>query len=298
MKHRLAVLTTIVILTCSLGSGLLGRSINADSGPAQSTPNDFLREFTEAIDVIQKHHVDDVGADKVIYSSIKGMLRVLDPHSSFFDPKEFALLREEQHSKDDGLGIKVRELMPRSDRGRVVIIEPPAPGSPAERRGLHAGDVITRVSGVSIDDWTQDEVVAHLRGARGTTVDITVERPGIRTPLQFKVERDEIPIITVPYAFEVKPGVGYIKINNFSESTADELKQKLNSLGEVGANKLSGLILDLRDNPGGLLNQAIDVSDFFVRRGEMIVSTKGRVPGSVHQYVAPSLEKISTPLWY
>ena len=94
MKHRLAVLTTIVILTCSLGSGLLGRSINADSGPAQSTPNDFLREFTEAIDVIQKHHVDDVGADKVIYSSIKGMLRVLDPHSSFFDPKEFALLRE------------------------------------------------------------------------------------------------------------------------------------------------------------------------------------------------------------
>ena len=139
--------------------------------------------------------------------------------------------------------------MPRSDRGRVVIIEPPAPGSPAERRGLHAGDVITRVSGVSIDDWTQDEVVAHLRGARGTTVDITVERPGIRTPLQFKVERDEIPIITVPYAFEVKPGVGYIKINNFSESTADELKQKLNSLGEVGANKLSGLILDLRDNP-------------------------------------------------
>ncbi len=293
MKHRFAVLVLLVILASSLVGGFLDRDVSAGSEAAQNSPNEFLREFTEAVDVIQKTHVDNVGADKLVYSAIKGMLRELDPHSSFFDPKEFARLREEQHSKYYGLGIRVRPFMPRSDRGRVVIVEPPSIGSPAEKRGLLAGDVITRINGEAIDDWTQDQVVDHLRGPRGTTVEITVERPGIRTPIQFKVERDEIPIVTVPYAFEVKPGVGYIKIDRFSESTSDELKQQLDRFGD---NKLSGLILDLRDNPGGLLNQAIDVADFFVRRNGLIVSTKGRMPNSEHSYLAPTLEKIQVPL--
>jgi carboxyl-terminal processing protease len=259
----------------------------------QASPNDFIVEFTEALDTIQKNHVDNVSTDKLVYSAIKGMLRMLDPHSSFFDPKEFARLREDQVSKYYGLGIRVRTLMPRSDHGRVVIVEPPSVGSPAEKRGLRAGDVITRVGGESIDNWTQDQVVDHLRGPRGTTVDITIERPGVRNPLQFTVERDEIPIVTVPYAFEIKPGIGYVKVLNFAETTFDELKKKLD---ELNANKLSGLIIDLRDNPGGLLNQAIDVSDMFVRRGEPIVSTKGRMQGSNHLYRAPSLEKIQMPL--
>jgi carboxyl-terminal processing protease len=120
-----------------------------------------------------------------------------------------------------------------------------------------------------------------------------VERAGIRDPLQFKVERDEIPIITVPYAFEVKPGIGYIKIDRFSESTAEELGDKIKKLDEGG---LNGLILDLRDNPGGLLNQAIEVADFFIPRGELIVSTKGRMESSSRPYPAPSLEKVRVPL--
>jgi carboxyl-terminal processing protease len=280
-------------VTSSLVGGFLGGSASAVSGSAQNSPNDFIREFTEAIDVIQKNHVDNVGADQLIYSAIKGMLRMLDPHSNFFDPKEFARLREEQHSKYYGLGIRVRKLMPWSDRGRVVIVAPPSIGSPADKRGLCAGDVITNISGQNIDDWTQDEIIDHLRGPRGTTVDITVERPGVRNPLHFRVEREEIPIINVPYAFEVKPGIGYIKIDNFAETTADELKR---SLDKLGANKLSGLIIDLRDNPGGLLNQAIDVTDFFIPKSEMIVSTKGRVQNTNRSYLAPSLEKIRVPL--
>jgi carboxyl-terminal processing protease len=292
MKHRFAVLIILVILTSSLLGGFLGGKASAGSAPPQNSPNDFLREFTEAVDVIEKNHVDNVGSDKLIYSAIKGMLRMLDPHSSFFDPKEFARLREEQHSKYFGLGIRVRSLL-RGDRGKVVIVEPPSINSPAQKRGLRAGDVISKIEGVSIDDWTQDQVVDHLRGPRGTAVEITVERPGIRTPIQFKVERDEIPIITVPYAFEVKPGIGYVKIDRFSESTADELRQKLD---KIGIGKLSGLILDLRDNPGGLLNQAIDVADFFVRKNAVIVSTLGRMQGSSHKYTAPSLEKIQIPL--
>jgi carboxyl-terminal processing protease len=293
MKHRFAVFVVLVVLVSSLAGGIFGGRAAAVSEPAQNSPNEFLRQFTEAVDVIQKNHVDNVSADKLVYSAIKGMLRTLDPHSSFFDPKEFARLREDQHSKYFGLGIRVRALLPRGDRGKVVIVEPPSIGSPAEKRGLRAGDVIARVNGENIDDWTQDEVVDHLRGPRGTTVDITIERPGIRNPLQFKVERDEIPIITVPYAFEVKPGVGYIKIDRFSESTAGELKKRLDKLG---ASKLSGLILDLRDNPGGLLNQAIDVADFFIRKDELVVSTKGRLQGSSRSYAAPGLEKIRVPL--
>jgi carboxyl-terminal processing protease len=289
MKHRFAVLLAVVVLLSSLVGGLMGGDAATKSGSSPATsPNEFLTNFTEALDVIQQTYVDKVGPDKLVYSAIKGMLRVLDPHSSFFDPKEFSKLREEQHSKYFGLGIRVRPLL--RDRGKVVIVEPPAIGSPAERKGLRAGDVISKIEGESIDDWSSDEVVNHLRGPRGTTVNITIERPGLRDPLLFKVERDEIPLITVPYAFEVKSGVGYVKIDRFSESTSDELRDKLK---ELDTSRLSGLILDLRDNPGGLLNQAIEVSDFFLPRGDVVVSTKGRAEGSARVYKVNSLEKLA-----
>ena len=262
----------------------------ADSS-SQVTADVFLRDFTEALDVIQKNYVENIGPDKLVYSAIKGMLRSLDPHSSFFEPKEYSRLREEQHSKYSGLGIRVRPLL--RERGRVVIVEPPAIGSPAERRGLRAGDVITRIEGEPIDDWTSEEVVSHLRGPRGTTVNITVERPSISDPLEFKIERDEIPLITVPYAFEVKPGIGYIKLDRFSESTSGELGDRLKKLD---APNLTGLILDLRDNPGGLLTQAIEVADFFLGKREKIVSTKGRLEGTARDYNAQTTDALRIPI--
>ena len=292
MKQRFAVLLILVVILSSLMGGLLGGDVAAKSASSNATsPNEFLTNFTEALDVIQKTYVDKVGPDKLVYSAIKGMLRGLDPHSSFFDPKEFSRLREDQHSKYFGLGIRVRALL--RDHGRHVIVEPPAIGTPAERKGLRAGDVITRIEGEPIDDWTSDDVVSHLKGPRGTTVSITIERPGVRDPLQFTIERDEIPLITVPYAFEIKPGIGYVKIDRFSESTSDELGKKLQALD---GDKLSGLILDLRDNPGGLLNQAIEVSDFFLPRGDLVVSTRGRAEGSAKTYRAPNKEKFQVAL--
>ncbi|MBN1569312.1 MAG: S41 family peptidase [Acidobacteria bacterium] len=293
MKQRFAIIAIVtVIVLSSLMSGLLGSDAVVKSSQSGSTsPNEFLTNFTEALDVIQKTYIEKVGPDKLVYSAIKGMLRALDPHSSFFDPKEFARLREDQHSKYFGLGIRVRPLL--RDQGRHVIVDPPAIGTPAQRKGLRAGDVITRIEGEPIDDWTSDDVVSHLKGPRGTTVNITIERPGVRDPLQFKIERDEIPLITVPYAFHLRQGIGYIKIDRFSESTSDELRGKLK---ELDSEKLSGLILDLRDNPGGLLNQAIEVSDFFLPRGELVVSTKGRAEGSAKAYKAPSSEKIQIPV--
>jgi len=299
MKHRFAVLLTLVVLLSSVLAGTMGGKASAVAETAPTTQSQFLSDFTEALNVIQKNYIDPIGSDKLVYGSIRGMLRALDPHSSFFDPKDFSRLREEQHSKYFGLGIRVRPLL--RDRGRVVIYEPPAVGSPAERRGLRAGDVITKIEGQSIDDWTSDEVVSHLRGPRGTKVNITVERPNIREPLQFRIERDEIPLITVPYAFEIKPGVGYIRIDRFSESTADELREKLKMLtgqkkpGAEGQG-ISDLILDLRDNPGGLLNQAIVVADLFVPKNSVIVSTRGRSQDSARPYKAPSLEKLRLPV--
>ncbi len=292
MKQRFAVLILFVVVSCSLVSGLSAGGDAAKAAPSGSaSPSDFLTNFTEALDVIQQTYVDKVGPDKLVYSAIKGMLRALDPHSSFFDPKEFNRLREDQHSKYFGLGIRVRPLL--RDHGRHVIVDPPAIGTPAEKKGLRAGDVITRIEGEPIDDWISDDVVSHLKGPRGTSVNITIERPGVRDPLQFKIERDEIPLITVPYAFHISNGIGYIKIDRFSESTSNELRDKLKALD---SEKLSGLILDLRDNPGGLLNQAIEVSDFFLPRGELVVSTKGRAEGSAKAYRAPSSEKILVPV--
>ena len=292
MKQRFAVIIVLVVLSSTLIGGIFGANPDAKTASAASTsPNDFLTNFTEALDVIQKTYVDKVGPDTLVYSAIKGMLHALDPHSSFFDPKEFNRLREDQHSKYFGLGIRVRPLL--RDHGRHVIVDPPAIGTPAERKGLRAGDVITRIEGEPIDDWTSDDVVSHLKGPKGTTVNITIERPNVRDPLQFKIERDEIPLITVPYAFLLRPGMGYVKIDRFSESTADELREKLKDLD---SDSLSGLILDLRDNPGGLLNQAIEVSDFFLPRGDLVVSTKGRAEGSAKAYRAPGSEKIQVPV--
>ncbi len=145
MRPRFSVLFLfLVVLLSSLMGGFLGGNAAANPGSTgQASGNDFIANYTEALDIIQQNYVDKIGPDKLVYSSIKGMLRVLDPHSVFFDPKEFSKLREEQHGKYFGLGIKVRALI--RDRGKVAIIEPPFIGSPAEKRGLRVGDVITRI---------------------------------------------------------------------------------------------------------------------------------------------------------
>jgi carboxyl-terminal processing protease len=292
MKHRFAVIAFFIILLSSLVGGLIGGNIAGKPAASASTsPTEFLSNFTEVLNLIEQNYADKIDSDKLVYSAIKGMLRVLDPHSSFFDPKEFNKIREDQHSKYYGLGIRVRPLL--RDHGRHVIVEPPAIGTPAERKGLRAGDVITRIENEPIDDWTSDEVVSHLKGPKGTPVNITIERPGVHDPLQFRIERDEIPLITVPYAFVIKPGIGYVKVDRFSEKTADDLNSKLK---EIDSNHLSGLILDLRDNPGGLLNQAIEVSNFFLPQGDLIVSTKGRAKESAKPYTAPNPEKVRIPL--
>jgi len=176
VKHKFAVVLALVILTSSLLVGFI-------SGKAEGTPgssdikssNEFLVDFSEALDSIQENYAEDMRPDRLVYNAIKGMLQALDPHSNFFDPKAFADLREDQKSLYFGLGIKVQSL--ENGRGRIIILEPPISGTPAARSGLRAGDVITHIEGDPIDDWALDEVIRNLKGPRGTEVNITVKSP-------------------------------------------------------------------------------------------------------------------------
>jgi carboxyl-terminal processing protease len=289
MKDRFAAVAVVIVAASALVAGWIGYR-PAVQAPLART-DQFVSNLTEVIDVIQKNYVEPRTDKRLLYSSIREMLHTLDPHSIFFDPREFARLREEEQSTYYGLGITVRRL--KRESGRSVVVEPPVAGSPAERIGIRAGDVLTHIDGAPLDNLSPDQIMDRLRGARGTWVTITLERPGIPYPLKFRMERDEIPIATVPYGFEVTPGVGYVKVERFSESTAGELKQKLESLN---AGKLTGLILDLRNNPGGLLTTAIEVVDLFLPRGQMIVSTKGRARGTERLYRTAKLNKFAAPM--
>ena len=291
MKYKFVVVMISIVLLSALMVGFMGGGSATEAAAATSANDEFLANFTNALDVIQKNYMYDVDSDKLVYSSIKGMLQILDPHSDFLDPKAYAKLRENQRSRYYGLGIRIRSLMG-AERGRQIIVEPPAKGTPAYKKGLRVGDIITRIEGEPIDNWTSDEVVSKIKGPRRTIVNITIERPGVREPLEIAVERDEIPLVTVPYAFEIRPGIGYVKLESFAaETTSTELKNALDKMKGI-----TGLILDLRDNGGGLLNQAIAVSGFFLPRGELVVSTRGRAEGSGRRYEAPGSETLDIPL--
>ncbi|MCL1941901.1 MAG: S41 family peptidase, partial [Synergistaceae bacterium] len=289
MKYRFAVvLISIVLLSAAIG-GIMGGA-SATKAAAATSNNEFLANFTDALDVIQKNYMYDVDSDKLVYSAIRTMLKTLDPHSEFRDPSDFAKLREEQRGRYYGLGIRIRALTGEA-RGRQVIVEPPSFGTPAHRRGLRAGDIIRKIEGESIDNWTSNDVVSKLRGQRGTVVIISIERPGVPDLFEIAIERDEIPTFSIPYAFEIRPGIGYIKLDRFVETSSNELKNALDEMKGI-----TGLILDLRNNGGGLLNQAISVSGFFLPRGELVVSTRGRAEGSARIYQSPGTETRDIPL--
>lgn len=270
MKIRLSFLFFSIILGVSSLGGLLGDRLRA--GSTLEVREDLIRRFTETLALIQEQHFQEVSTEKLVESAIQGLLRTLDPHSSFFTTPDYSRLQEEQKGKYYGLGITIRPEGPGS--GHVMVMEPPAPGTPAYKAGIRAGDIIVEIRGESIEDWdVNTEVIPNLKGPKGTTVDIRVERPGEPQLLPFTVERDEIPLYTIKHVFYIRPGIGYIRIDKFSETTNGELGRALKQL-EIS--KLEGLVLDLRRNPGGALQAAIDVSDYFLERSQLVVSTRSR----------------------
>lgn len=268
LKNRVLVIGPVVILICALVGGVYGPRVTAQSASEEQKVQESLRSISKVLRAVEENYSDPVNMERVIYSgAIPGMLRTLDPHSNFFDPKSFALLREEQRGRYYGVGMTVT---PRD--GKTIVLAP-FPGSPAYKAGLRPGDVIVQVEGKATEGLTTSEIAELLKGPRGTTVHILIEREGHAEPISFAIVRDEIPRLSIEHAFRIAPDVAYIRISSFNETTSRELRERLQELNPA---TLKGLVLDLRNNPGGLLNEGVNVADLFLQRGQLIVSHRGK----------------------
>jgi carboxyl-terminal processing protease len=272
MRKSVPVAALVVVLSAVAG-GLFGGRLVAqqDRGLAGQ------QLFTAALAAVETGYVTPVEAEQVVYSGIDGMLRTLDPHSSFFTPRDYTQMRERQEGHYYGLGLGIVSID--GDITVTQIYE----GSPAYRAGIRRQDVIAKVMGQDAKGWTTVQAAAKMRGPKKTTVNISIRRPGATGLIDLTVERDEINITTVRTAFSLAPGTGYIRLQEFSETTEAEVAQALKKLTAAGMQRL---VLDLRDDPGGALNAALAVANDFIKRGQKIVLTKGRVPNSNQDYVA------------
>jgi carboxyl-terminal processing protease len=256
------------------GAGALAASQDSERNASITSDEDLkasIESFTKVYDLVDQNYADKLSSDKAIYKgAIPGMLRTLDPHSNFFDPKEFAGLREEQHGMYFGIGMLIG-AQPRT--GKPMVIHPFG-GTPAYRAGIRPGDMLMEVNDKRVDTLNTTEVAEMLKGPKGTKVQVVVNREGSEKPITFNLVRDEIPRNSVDTAFWVKPGVAYMRIQSFTETTSKEVEDNLKALGEQN---VKGLILDLRENPGGLLQEGVATAGHWLDRGQVVVSHKGRV---------------------
>jgi carboxyl-terminal processing protease len=243
------------------------------------------RVYTYALSAIEQHYVEPItarcsepgvcGTEALVYDSIDGMLRTLDPHSTFFSPRAFAQMREQQQGHYSGIGVKIAKV------GDDVTVESLFEGSPAYKAGIRRGDIIAKVGDEDAKGWSTDDVVKRVKGEKGTSVQLSIRRPGVEQLITLMVQRDDITIPSVRTAFMIAPGTGFIRLQDFSETTNTELGAALDKLKQDGMQRL---VLDLRDNPGGPLDQAIAVASRFLKRGQMVVYTRGRIPNSDEDY--------------
>jgi carboxyl-terminal processing protease len=258
LDHVLLCLFMLAIL-CFGGSG---GSVKADTNDVYQ----HIEVFTEVLRQIEKNYVEPQDSQKLIYGAIKGMVQSLDPHSSFMTREEHQELLIETKGSFSGVGIEI------SIRDNTLTVVSPIEGTPAYEAGIKSGDKIVKIDDQPANDMTLTDAVKSIRGPKGSKVKLTVMREGTDKPLDFDIVRDVIPLKSVR-SYLLAPGVGYVRISNFQSKTARDLSSSLDNLERE--HELKGLILDLRNNPGGLLSQAIDVSDIFLDSG-VIVSTKGR----------------------
>ena len=285
MSTRGIPAAALVVVASTLAGGLVGTRAAATQN--RDRIEDRLQVYSAALAAIEREYVEPIETSQVVYGSIDGMLRTLDPHSSFLEPREYTRMRETQSGSYPGIGITIVSL-----DGQITVTQL-FEGSPAYRAGIRRNDVIARVgqpvpgktpreiAWEETKGWQTDEVVKRVRGPRGTTVEISIRRPGVDTLIDLTVERDQIQITTVRTAFMIAPGTGYVRLQDFSETTDDELGAALKKLKAAGMERL---VLDLRDNPGGPLDQAIAVTSRFLKDRQVVVSTRGRVRGSDETY--------------
>ncbi|OFW26468.1 MAG: hypothetical protein A3G21_24015 [Acidobacteria bacterium RIFCSPLOWO2_12_FULL_66_21] len=272
-SSRFFPVSVLAVLVSALVGGFFGSNLLA----TEDEVSQQYRVFTSALAAIDREYVDAVPSERLVYGAIDGMLHTLDPHSSFFDPKEYAQMRERQEGRYYGLGITIQVID--GDITVMSIFE----GSPAYKKGLRRGDVIARIEGVDTKGWLSDQAVKKLKGPKGTTVNISIRRPGYEGLIDMEVVRDEVNITTVQGEFMLDKDTGYVKLTEFSETSDRELGKALSGLTSKG---MTRLVLDLRNNPGGALDQAIRISNRFLPRGDLIVYTRGRIANADQDYRA------------
>lgn len=238
--------------------------VNSKSNSNEKYEN--LELFQKVIHFIETNYVEEVKSKDLIHGAIKGMLDTLDPHSNFLTAEIFKEMKSDTSGKFSGIGIEV------GMKEGVPTVVAPMEDTPAWRAGILPGDKITRIDGESVKESNLSEVISKMRGSKGSTIRLTIMRDGFEKPKEFKLVREDIKIKTVRSEF-LEPGIGYIKLATFNEDAASDVKQALESLKK--GKKIKGLVFDLRMNPGGLLEQAIDVTSLFIDEG-IVVSTIGR----------------------
>jgi carboxyl-terminal processing protease len=235
---------------------------------SEADVNASIKKFTQIYEAVETNFADKLDPDHTVYrGAIPGMLRTLDPHSNFFDPKAYQLLREGQAGHYYGVGMWVG-----APQGKVIVMWP-FEGSPAFRAGLRPGDELIAVNDTNTEHATVPQVSSMLKGPRGTPVTITARRVGSPDPLHFSLARDNVPRDSVSQAFWIRPGIAYMKVDAFNETTSHEVDQALARFPE---SQIEGLILDLRENGGGLVQECVNVADHFLRKGQLVVSHHGR----------------------
>ena len=287
-KRNRALLILAALLLAAVVGVLYGPSMRA-------TPTDtadlqeHIGNLTTVLSLVQQNYAIPVDTDKALYEgAIPGMLRALDPHSTFFDPRQFALIREGQRGKYYGVGMTI------GVRASHTVVLAPMLGSPASKAGIRPGDIINTIDGKPADGLTTSEVADLLKGPKGTTVQVTMIREGESAPVSFALTRDEIPRHAVDVTFMVRPGIGYIRLTGFESEEADS--DVAAALKQLDVAKLDGLVLDLRGNPGGLLDKAVAIADMFLDKNQLIVSHHGRASQERRYYAVHGNRGVQVPM--
>jgi len=262
MKKVVLISSLLLILTLSLGGGV------ASKGNDTAATYENLRLFTEVLSIVQSQYVDEVPPKDLIYNAIKGTLRGLDPHSSFLDPDMYREMQVETSGSFGGLGIEI------TLRDDVLTVVAPIEGTPAYRAGIQPGDRILKIEGLSTKDMQLADAVKRMRGKPGSKITVTIVREGWTEPKDFLITREQIRVQSVKNN-QLEPGIEYIRLRQFQEQTSNDLETALEKYSKEG--KIQGLVLDLRNNPGGLLTSAVEVTEKFLEPGKLVVYTEGRV---------------------
>jgi carboxyl-terminal processing protease len=286
MNRNFTIVALFVVVAASVAGGVRSRSsrrhaVNANSDPAteEKYESDKIEaDYHEAITTVEERYAGEIDYEKATQAAIQGMLFTLDPHSVYFPSAEFKKLKEDQSSSFYGIGVQIL----RHDDG--VYIQSVVDGTPASRAGLRYGDRILEVDGKDARDWSSEEVSRNVRGDRLKAVELKVERVGEEVPTTVKIIRDAVPLPSIRNSFMIAPGTGYVGlVGGFQHTSDDELRDAIANLKKE---QMRQLVLDLRNNPGGLLDQAIDVASEFLPRDKTVVSVKGR-----SEYYEPAVYK-------